>query len=70
MTIAPPSLKRLLASLDELSEEEAERLWAKEAQRRREEFAAESAVAIKARGGGGEGGKVVPVTPVRYHQAA
>lgn len=29
---------RLLASLEELSEEEAERLWAEEAQRRLEEY--------------------------------
>jgi putative addiction module component (TIGR02574 family) len=30
--------ERLLASLEELSEEEAERLWAEEAQRRLEEY--------------------------------
>ena len=41
--------ERLLASLDELSEEEAERLWAEEAQRRRQEFAAGRAAAIEAR---------------------
>lgn len=32
--------ERLLASLDDLSEEEAERLWAEEAQRRLEEYRA------------------------------
>lgn len=32
--------EKLLASLEELSEEEAERLWAEEAQRRREEYRA------------------------------
>jgi putative addiction module component (TIGR02574 family) len=32
--------ERLLASLDELDEEEAERLWAQEAQRRLEEYRA------------------------------
>ena len=32
--------ERLLASLEELSEEEAERLWAEEAQRRLEEYRA------------------------------
>lgn len=39
--------ERLLASLDELSEEEAERLWAEEAQRRLEEFRAGRAQAIQ-----------------------
>ena len=32
--------EKLLASLEELSEEEAERLWAEEAQRRLEEYRA------------------------------
>ena len=32
--------ERLLASLDDLDEEEAERLWAEEAQRRLEEYRA------------------------------
>jgi putative addiction module component (TIGR02574 family) len=32
--------ERLLASLDELDEEEAERLWAEEAQRRLQEYRA------------------------------
>jgi putative addiction module component (TIGR02574 family) len=40
--------QRLLASLDELSEEEAERLWAGEAQRRLEEFRAGRARAVPA----------------------
>ena len=40
--------QRLLASLDELSEEEAERLWAEEAQRRFGEYRAGRAEAIGA----------------------
>jgi putative addiction module component (TIGR02574 family) len=36
----------LLASLDELSEEEAERLWAEEAERRRKEYRAGRAKAV------------------------
>lgn len=40
--------ERLLASLEELSEEEAERLWAEEAQRRLEEYCAGRAKAIPA----------------------
>ena len=38
--------QRLLASLDELSEEEAEHLWAHEAQRRLDEYRAGRAVAV------------------------
>src|SRR3990172_8680859 len=38
----------LLASLDELSEEEADRLWAEEAQRRLEEYRAGRATAVSA----------------------
>jgi hypothetical protein len=41
--------ERLLASLDELDEEEAERLWAEEAQRRLEEYRAGRAGAAEAR---------------------
>lgn len=40
--------ERLLASLEELSEEEAERLWAQEAQRRLEEYRAGRAKAVRA----------------------
>ena len=40
--------QELLASLDELSEEEVERLWAEEAQRRLEEFRAGRAQAVPA----------------------
>jgi putative addiction module component (TIGR02574 family) len=40
--------QRLLASLDELSEEEAERLWAEEAQRRREDYHAGRAGSVPA----------------------
>lgn len=40
--------ERLLASLDELSEEEAEKLWAEEAQRRLEEYRAGRAKALPA----------------------
>jgi putative addiction module component (TIGR02574 family) len=40
--------QRLLASLDELSEEEAERLWAEEAQRRREDYHAGRARSVPA----------------------
>ncbi len=40
--------ERLLASLDELTEEEAERLWAEEAQRRLEEYRAGRAKAVPA----------------------
>ena len=40
--------QRLLASLEELSEEEAERLWAEEAQRRLEEYRAGRARAVPA----------------------
>jgi len=40
--------ERLLASLDELDEEEAERLWAEEAQRRLEEYRAGRARAAEA----------------------
>lgn len=38
----------LLASLDELDEEEAERLWAREAQRRLDEYRAGRAKSVKA----------------------
>jgi putative addiction module component (TIGR02574 family) len=38
--------ERLLASLEELTEEEAERLWAEEAQRRLEEYRAGRAKAV------------------------
>jgi putative addiction module component (TIGR02574 family) len=40
--------ERLLASLEELSEEEAERLWAEAAQRRLEEYRAGRAQAVPA----------------------
>ena len=40
--------ERLLASLDDLTEEEAERLWAVEAERRLEEYRAGKAKAIPA----------------------
>lgn len=40
--------ERLLASLDELSEEEAERLWAEEAQRRLQEYHAGRAGVVDA----------------------
>jgi hypothetical protein len=40
--------ERLLASLDELDEEEAERLWAEEAQRRLEQYRAGRARAADA----------------------
>jgi len=40
--------QRLLASLEDLSEEEAERLWAEEAQRRLEEYRAGRARAVSA----------------------
>ncbi len=40
--------ERLLASLEELSEEEAESLWAEEAQKRLEEYRAGHAKAIPA----------------------
>lgn len=40
--------QRLLASLEELSEAEAERLWAEEAQRRLEEYRAGRAKAVQA----------------------
>lgn len=40
--------ERLLASLEELSEEEAERLWAEEAQRRLEQYRAGRAGALQA----------------------
>ena len=40
--------ERLLASLEGLSEEEAERLWAEEAQRRLEEYRAGRAKAVRA----------------------
>ncbi len=43
--------ERLLASLDELDEEEAERLWTQEAQRRLEEYrAGRAGVAVLAEG--------------------
>ena len=38
--------ERLLASIEELSEEEAERLWAEEAQRRLAEYRAGRATAV------------------------
>ena len=41
--------QKLLASLEELSEEEAERLWAEEAQRRLEEYRAGRAKAVRAK---------------------
>jgi len=40
--------EKLLASLEELSEEEADRLWAEEAQRRLEEYRAGRAKAVRA----------------------
>jgi putative addiction module component (TIGR02574 family) len=40
--------ERLLASLEEMTEEEAERLWAEEAERRLEEYRAGRAQAIHA----------------------
>ena len=40
--------QRLLASLEELSEADAERLWAEEAQRRLEEYRAGRACAVPA----------------------
>ena len=40
--------ERLLASLEELSEEEAERLWAEEAQRRLDEYRAGHVRAVRA----------------------
>ena len=40
--------EKLLASLDDLDEQEAERLWAKEAQRRLEEYRGGRAVAVDA----------------------
>ena len=40
--------QELLSSLEELSEEEAERLWAQEAQRRLEEYSAGRAKAVAA----------------------
>jgi len=40
--------EKLLASLEELSEEEAERLWAEEAQRRLEEYRAGRAKGVSA----------------------
>lgn len=40
--------EKLLASLEELTEEEAERLWAEEAQRRLEEFRTGQAKAVQA----------------------
>ena len=42
--------ERLLARLEELSEEEAERLWAEAAQRRLEEYRAGHAKAVRAQG--------------------
>ncbi len=42
--------ERLLASLEELSEEEAERLWAQEGQRRLEEYRAGRDKAVRAEG--------------------
>ena len=40
--------ERLLASLEDLTEEEANRLWAEEAQRRLEEYRADRAQAVQA----------------------
>jgi putative addiction module component (TIGR02574 family) len=40
--------ERLLASLDELTEDEAERLWAEESQRRLEQYRAGRAKAVPA----------------------
>jgi len=40
--------ERLLASLEELNEEEADRLWAEEAQRRLEEYRAGRATVVSA----------------------
>ncbi|MCA9473225.1 MAG: addiction module protein [Nitrospira sp.] len=44
----PTLTERLLASLEEISEEEAERLWAEEAERRLDEYRAGRAQAIQA----------------------
>ena len=46
----PALAERLQASLEELSEEAAERLWAGEAQRRVEEYRAGCAKAVRAQG--------------------
>jgi putative addiction module component (TIGR02574 family) len=40
--------ERLLASLEELSDEEAEKLWAEEAQRRLEEYRTGRSTAVRA----------------------
>ena len=40
--------EKLLASLDDLGEEEAERVWAEEAQKRREEYRSGQAGSVKA----------------------
>jgi putative addiction module component (TIGR02574 family) len=42
--------ERLLASLDELTEDETERLWAEESQRRLEQYRAGRAKAVPAEG--------------------
>jgi hypothetical protein len=62
--------QRLLASLDELSEEEAERLWAEEAQRRREDYHRGPGQGSSSRRGSKEGGETLPVKPIMYHEAA
>ncbi len=51
--------ERILASLEELSEEEAERLWAEEAQRRLEEYRAGRARAVPAEQVHAKAGKLI-----------
>jgi putative addiction module component (TIGR02574 family) len=62
--------ERLLASLEEITEEEAEQLWAEEAERRLKEYRANRAQAVQAEEVQQESGTTVPVIPLRYHEAA
>ena len=62
--------QRLLASLEDLSEEEADRVWADETQRRLEEYRAGRAIRGSSARGGEEGRKTVSVILVKYHEAA
>ena len=58
--------ERLLASLDDLREEETERLWAEEAQRRLNGFRAGRARAVSAPEVAAQVEQLFPVIPVNY----
>ena len=61
--------ERLLASLEEITEEEADHLWTEKAERRLKEYRAGRS-SRPGRRGPCESGTTPPVTPLKYHAAA